>query len=84
MLVTTESLKRVDEHWAVLAVGQSKRDRGLRVADARLVQSAVQDHWLMRLLQQKDLTLYYMHPMTMRCFSSRHKLVRGERLNFDD
>jgi hypothetical protein len=43
MLVTTESLKRVDEHWAVLAVGQSKRDRGLRVADARLVQSAVQD-----------------------------------------
>ena len=43
MLVTTESLKRVDDHWAVLAVGDKKRDRGLRVADARLVQSAVQD-----------------------------------------
>lgn len=43
MLVTAESLKRVDDHWAVLAVGKTKRDRGLRVADARLVKSAVQD-----------------------------------------
>lgn len=40
MLVTEEALQAVDNHWAVLAVGRVKRDRGLDVAKARLVRSA--------------------------------------------
>lgn len=40
MLVTNESLQQVDNHWAVLAVGEKNRDRGLRVAEARLVRTA--------------------------------------------
>lgn len=40
MLVTDESLQQVDEHWAVLAVGEKNRDRGLRVAEVRLVRAA--------------------------------------------
>ena len=40
MLVTDESLQQVDQHWAVLAVGEKNRDRGLRVAEARLVRAA--------------------------------------------
>lgn len=41
MAVTDESLRRVDSHWAVVAVGEQRRDRALEVADARLVRSAV-------------------------------------------
>lgn len=40
MLVNEESLQQVDQHWAVLAVGEKNRDRGLRVAEARLVRAA--------------------------------------------
>lgn len=42
MLVTNESLRAVDEHWAVLAVGETQRDRGLEVAKARLVRDATE------------------------------------------
>ena len=41
MLVTDATLQAVDTHWAVLAVGEDKRDRALEVAKARLVRSAV-------------------------------------------
>jgi len=41
MNVTKETLARVDRHWAVLAVGEAERDRGLRVAGARLVEKAL-------------------------------------------
>ena len=40
MLVTEEALHTVDEHWAVMAVGEKDRDRGLLVAQARLVRAA--------------------------------------------
>jgi len=40
VLVTEEALLRVDEHWAVMAVGKKNRDRGLLVAQARLVKAA--------------------------------------------
>jgi hypothetical protein len=41
MIVTDESLLRVDNHWAILAIGEQERDRGLKVANARLVSKAV-------------------------------------------
>lgn len=41
MNVTNETLARVDQHWCVLAIGAEERDRGLRVAAARLVDRAV-------------------------------------------
>jgi hypothetical protein len=41
MIVTDESLLRVDNHWAILAIGEQERDRGLKVANARLVTKAV-------------------------------------------
>ncbi|MFX0197384.1 MAG: DEAD/DEAH box helicase [Candidatus Hodarchaeota archaeon] len=41
MIVNKDSLRRVDNHWAVLAVGETERDRGLKVANARLVKKAV-------------------------------------------
>ncbi|HEY6873291.1 MAG TPA: DEAD/DEAH box helicase [Geobacteraceae bacterium] len=41
MNITETSLSRVDSHWAVLALGEEARDRGLKMADARLVKRAV-------------------------------------------
>ena len=41
MNVNNNTLQRVDAHWAVLAVGEAGRDRGLAVANARLVKQAV-------------------------------------------
>src|SRR5271157_5014617 len=41
MSVTQASLRLVDAHWAILAVGESERDRGLTLVDARLVKKAV-------------------------------------------
>lgn len=41
MSLRKEELERVDNHWAVLAVGEQERDRSLEVADARLVARAV-------------------------------------------
>jgi hypothetical protein len=41
MNVNNSSLQRVDTHWAVLAVGAAERDRGLEVAQVRLVKQAV-------------------------------------------
>lgn len=41
MNVTGASLQRVDMHWAVLAVGEAERDRGLSVAGAKLVKKAI-------------------------------------------
>ncbi|KAF5416903.1 MAG: ATP-dependent DNA helicase Hel308 [Candidatus Methanogaster sp.] len=40
-MINNDSLLKVDNHWAVLAVGEVERDRGLKVADARLVKQAV-------------------------------------------
>jgi len=40
VLVTKEALHDVDQHWAVMAVGEKNRDRGLLVAKARLVRAA--------------------------------------------
>lgn len=40
-MINKEALNKVDEHWAVLAVGAHKRDRALEVANAKLVKSAV-------------------------------------------
>jgi len=41
MIINNESLQKVDTYWAVLAVGEDERDRGLKVANTRLVQKAV-------------------------------------------
>lgn len=41
MNVTHETLDRVDQHWAVMAVGESERQRGLEIANVRLVTKAV-------------------------------------------
>ncbi|HWQ96233.1 MAG TPA: DEAD/DEAH box helicase, partial [Candidatus Methylomirabilis sp.] len=41
MIVNDDSLRKVDSHWAILAVGEAERNRGLKVADARLVKQAV-------------------------------------------
>ena len=41
MIVSNESLRKVDNHWAVLAIGDTERNRGLKVANARLVIKAV-------------------------------------------
>ena len=41
MNVNNNSLQRVDAHWAVVAVGEAERDRGLAVANARLVKQAL-------------------------------------------
>ena len=41
MSLRKEDLERVDNHWAVLAVGEQNRDRGLEVANSRLVAKAV-------------------------------------------
>ncbi len=41
MIVSDESLSRVDKHWAILAIGETERDHGLKVANARLVTKAV-------------------------------------------
>jgi hypothetical protein len=41
MNVTHDSLQRVDSHWAVLAIGAAARNRGLDVANARLVRGAI-------------------------------------------
>ena len=40
-MIREQDLHNVDRHWAVLAVGEAERDRGLKVADARLVKQAV-------------------------------------------
>ena len=40
-MISADSLHAVDNHWAVLAVNEAERDRGLKVADARLVKGAV-------------------------------------------
>jgi len=41
MNVTTESLAKVDQHWAVMAVGEAEHTRGLELASVRLVTKAV-------------------------------------------
>lgn len=41
MSLHRETITLVDNHWAVLAIGTAERDRGLEVANARLVAKAV-------------------------------------------
>ncbi len=41
MSVTTESLRNLEQHWAVQAVGKIRRERARQVAEYRLVYSAV-------------------------------------------
>lgn len=41
MSLHRDTIALVDRHWAVLAIGTDKRDRGLEVANARLVACAV-------------------------------------------
>jgi hypothetical protein len=43
MNVTTETLAKVDLHWAVMAVGVAERQRGLEIANVRLVEKAIGD-----------------------------------------
>lgn len=54
MLVTEEALQKIDNHWAVLAVGRSKRDRGLDVAKARLVRSATHRQMIIDFQDQSE------------------------------
>ncbi len=54
MLVDDQALQAVDNHWAVLAVGEAKRDRALEVAKARLVQSAVRRQMTLAFDDQAD------------------------------
>jgi len=39
--VTFETLTKVDQHWAVQAVGDNERKRGLEIANVRLVNKAI-------------------------------------------
>jgi superfamily II DNA/RNA helicase len=41
MSLNSETIALVDNHWAVLAIGTAARDRGIEVANARLVAKAV-------------------------------------------
>jgi hypothetical protein len=41
LVITEDALKRVDQHWAIKAFGEEKRDRALEVAKVSLVRSAV-------------------------------------------
>lgn len=41
MNIKYDALHKVDNHWAVLAVGEQERDRALKVSDARLIKKAV-------------------------------------------
>ncbi len=41
MNVTLETLTKVDQHWAVQAVGENERKRGLEIANVRLVNKAI-------------------------------------------
>ena len=41
MNVTLETLTKVDQHWAVQAVGENERKRGLDIANVRLVNKAI-------------------------------------------
>ena len=41
MNVTTESLAKVDQHWAVRAIGEAESNRGLELANVRLVAKAM-------------------------------------------
>jgi len=40
-MISADSLRAIDNHWAVLSVSEAERNRGLKVADARLVKRAV-------------------------------------------
>ena len=40
-MISDEHLRLVDSHWAIKAVGDENRDRGLKIANARLVKQAV-------------------------------------------
>ena len=41
MSLLKEHLDQVDNHWSVLAIGSAERDRGLTLADARLVRKSI-------------------------------------------
>lgn len=58
MSLSGQALQRVDNHWAVLAIGEDNRARGLQIADARLVNKAVGKQIFVRLeenAQDSDL-----------------------------
>ena len=40
-MLREQDLENIDSHWAVMAIGEDERDRGLKVANARLVKKAV-------------------------------------------
>lgn len=65
-MITAAALQAVDEHWAVLAVGEERRNRGLKVADYRLVRNALKQTVQINFEEQegdqdilKDLALAY-------------------------
>lgn len=53
MNVTTESLAKVDQHWAVMAVGEAEHTRGLELASVRLVTKAVGEHLTLDIPDQR-------------------------------
>ncbi len=53
MNVTAESLARVDQHWAVMAVGATERQRGLEIANVRLVTKAVGEQLTLNIQDQR-------------------------------
>lgn len=53
MNVTTESLAKVDQHWAVLAVGAAERQRGLEIANVRLVTKALGEQLTLDVPEQR-------------------------------
>ena len=54
--IDESALNRIDEHWAVMAVGTSRRDRALEVAKVRLVQAAVGAQMTIDFAQQPEDT----------------------------
>ncbi len=54
MNVTESSLQRVDEHWAVMALGSERRDRGMAVSAARLVERTIGRHMKIDFRQVDD------------------------------
>ena len=47
MIVKNEYLERVDNHWAVLAIGREERERALEIANAKLVKKPLVNKFIL-------------------------------------
>jgi len=88
MNVNNNSLQPVDAHWAVVAVGEAERERGLAVANARLVKQALgqqiridfperdtDDDVVRRLAMAYEMNWLRVLQIGLSCWSSWRKLM---------